>query len=165
MASATVADGVAPGSVTAVESGFGVWGRPARSGKIWRRWSFSLVLVLAAPVELAPEWSLGLGASSRVKPALPGSREPLSVDPALAERACADTRRPRTRALAYSATPGSSRAPACRHRLWTLRTDEPRAVLTTSAAVSPPTGFPGKKSSAEQRLPLRCPAVPGQGIQ
>src|SRR6516165_7201896 len=32
-------DGVALGSVTALQGGFGVWGRLAQSGEIWGRWS------------------------------------------------------------------------------------------------------------------------------
>jgi hypothetical protein len=37
--STIASEGVALGLVTAVQSGFGVWGRRARSGEIWGRWS------------------------------------------------------------------------------------------------------------------------------
>ena len=42
-------DGVALGPVTAVQSGCNVWGRLARSGVIWGRWSLVWSLLVGPP--------------------------------------------------------------------------------------------------------------------
>ena len=78
-------DEVALGLVSGGEGGFGVWGRRAGSGEIWRRWS--LVWSWFGPVELALGWSLGLDASPRMKKPAPTGRR-RRVDDRYAAEAC-----------------------------------------------------------------------------
>jgi hypothetical protein len=46
-----LSDWVALGLVTALQSGFGVWGRLARSGGIWARWYLDWFWFADLPIE------------------------------------------------------------------------------------------------------------------